>query len=89
MAMKKMDNKSDIKDIKYPCEWSFRVIGLNKTDMERDVVLIMAQRKHTLKEANKKGKYLSLNLSLIVGSKVERNSVFNALKNTDSVTMVI
>jgi uncharacterized protein len=82
-------NKLNKKDIKYPCEWSFRVIGLNKTDMERDVVLIMAQRKHSLEESNKKGKYLSLNLSMTVGSEAERNSVFNALKNTVSVTMVL
>lgn len=82
-------NKMDKKDIKYPRGWSFRVIGLNKEDMERDIKLIMAQRKYTLEESNKKGKYLSLNLSITVGSEAERNSVFNALKNTDSVTMVL
>lgn len=82
-------NKLDKKDIKYPRGWSFRVIGINKEDMERDIKLIMAQRTHKLEEANKKGKYLSLNLSLTVGSEAERNSIFNALKNTDSVTMIL
>lgn len=83
--MKKMDKK----DIVYPRGWSFRVIGLDQKLMERDIRLIMAKRKFTLKESNKKGKYLSLNLSLTVGSEAERNTIFNALKNCDSVTMVI
>ncbi|MDC7233642.1 MAG: DUF493 domain-containing protein [Spirochaetales bacterium] len=82
-------NQKDKKKINYPCSWSFRVIGLNQADMERDVKIIMAQREHSLKPSNKKGKYLSLNLSMTVGSEAERNSVFNAIKNCDSITMVL
>jgi putative lipoic acid-binding regulatory protein len=73
----------------YPLSWSFKVIGLDKTDMVRDIELIMAQREYSLEESNKKGKYLSLNLTLTVASDAERTSVFNTLKNTDSVTMVL
>ena len=76
-------------EITYPCEWSFRVIGLDKEAMTEDIKNIMADRSYTLIESNKKGKYLSLNLSLNVDSKNERNILFAALKSSASITMVI
>ncbi|QEN06738.1 DUF493 domain-containing protein [Oceanispirochaeta crateris] len=75
--------------IAYPCTWSFRAIGINKEDMIRDIKIIMASRKYELKDANKKGKYLSLNLSLWVHSEIERNGIFNTIKSCDSVTVVL
>lgn len=79
-----MENK-----IIYPRLWSYRLIGLQKKDMERDIRMIMAERKFSLEDANKKGKDLSLNLSLMISSEAERNSLFNALKNTNSIKMVL
>jgi putative lipoic acid-binding regulatory protein len=76
-------------DITYPRSWSYRVIGLNKDDMTRDIKIIMASRKYALEDANKKGKYISLHLELIVSSEDERNGTFAALKGCDSVTMVL
>ncbi len=57
--------------------------------MEKDIAIVLAERKHELKEGNKKGKYLSLNLTLTVHSEEERNSLFTALKSAESVTMVL
>ncbi len=76
-------------EITYPCKWSFRVIGLDKEAMTGDIRNIMADRAYTLGESNRKGKYLSLNLSLDVDSRNERNILFAALKSSTSVTMVI
>lgn len=75
--------------VSYPCTWSFRAIGMNKDDMTRDIKIIMASRTYELKEANKKGKYLSLNIRLKVKSEAERNGIFNTIKACDSVTMVL
>ena len=79
----------DKKEIIYPRGWSFRIIGMDKGDMLRDIASIMAERKHELKEGNKKGKYMSLNVKLTVMSEEDRNSLFTALKGAESVTMVL
>ncbi len=75
--------------LEYPRSWSYKVFGLQRQDMVRDITLIMAQREYSLQDSKQNGKYLSLNLTLTVGSEAERNSLFTALKNTDSIKMVL
>ena len=79
----------DKKEIIYPRGWSFRIIGTDKEKMLGDIALVMGERKHELKNGNKKGKYISLNLKLTVDSEEDRNALFTALKNSDSVTMIL
>lgn len=76
-------------EIVYPRQWEFRVIGTDKALMTQAVAAAMADREYELSEANRKGKYLSLNLKVSVDSQEERNLIFNALKSAPSVTMVL
>ncbi len=76
-------------EILYPCNWSYKVIGTSRDDLYRDIKQIMSQRSYSLEDSRKNGKYISLNLSLTVDSKMERNLIFQALKSSSSVKMVI
>jgi len=76
-------------EITYPCTWSYKIIGLDREAMDREVRTILDRKKYTLTDSNKKGKYLSLNLSLIVESESERNSLFNSLKESPVIVMVL
>lgn len=76
-------------EITYPCTWSYKVIGLNRDVMDREIRTILDRKEFTLTDSNKKGKYLSLNLSLSVSSESERNSLFTALKESPGIVMVL
>ncbi len=76
-------------EIFYPCQWSYKVIGTDRNELDRDIRKIMSDREFSLEESKKNGKYISLHLSLIVHSKMDRNLIFQALKSSVSVTMVI
>ena len=49
----------DKKEIIYPRGWAFRIIGMDRKQMLNDIALVMGERKHELKDGNKKGKYIS------------------------------
>jgi len=77
------------KEILYPCSWSYKLIGMSRDDMENAVKPLMKHKEFTLTDSHKKGKYLSLNLSLHVESEEERLSFFSALKDCPGIKMVL
>ncbi len=85
------DNCKTKPDITYPCEWGFKLIGLDKKNLEASIFDIMADREYTCTEGNvsKKGKFLTLNAKCEVGSEEERNEIFKAFSEHDAVKMVI
>ena len=83
--------KDEKPDIIYPANWSYKVIGLTRNSVESAVLSLLEGRKHTLSNSNKSsgGKYISLNLSLIVRTEEERVSLFKNLANHPDIKMVI
>ena len=78
-------------EIEYPCEWSFKVIGVDKL-LVRDVAEgVMGQREYLLhySKSSKTGKYHSWNIDFVAQDEQERNDIFAALKSHADVTMVI
>ncbi|MDC7240177.1 MAG: DUF493 domain-containing protein [Spirochaetales bacterium] len=75
--------------LEYPRVWRYKVFGVQKEDMVRDIGLIMAGREFSLQDSKSNGKFLSLELMLTIGSEAERNSLFGALKGSDSIRMVL
>ncbi len=87
-----LDDKCKTKpDIKYPCEWGFKLIGKDKAALDAAIFDIMAERDYTCTEGNvsKKGKFLTLNAKCEVCSEEERNEIFKAFSEHDAVKMVI
>jgi putative lipoic acid-binding regulatory protein len=77
--------------VKYPCDWSYRVIGEDESAVKIAISEVMGNTKHTLESSNKSsgGKYLSLNLSCKVKSEGERVNIFNMLKAASVIKMVL
>ena len=78
-------------DIKYPTDWKYKVIGL-ENDVLRDAIdEVLGVKEYSLRFSNrsKKGKFISLEISLNVESETERDSIFFNLKSHSVVKMVI
>jgi putative lipoic acid-binding regulatory protein len=93
--MKVMDKATPERpDISYPTKWGFKLIGRNKSALEKCIKEIMqevGEKEHicTLGNASKTGKFHSFNASCIVDTEEERNKIFKYFETHDDVDMVI
>jgi len=78
-------------EIKYPCEWRYKLIGQDRDKLEACVFDIMAQKEYTSSAGNisKNGKFVSMNVSCNVDSEEERNTLFKEFQDHEDVKMVI
>ncbi len=78
-------------EITYPCQWAYRVIGMSEEPLRNTIESILVGKKYSLKASNSSsgGKYLALALELVVDSEAERLDIFDSLKASDEVKMVL
>jgi putative lipoic acid-binding regulatory protein len=78
-------------ELAYPCNWTYKVIGREREVLEQAVRDVINERSHTLKHSNQScsGKYLSMNLDLLVHNEDDRSFIFEALKAHQNITMVL
>ncbi len=78
--------------IKYPCTWTYKIFGTDKSSLRRGVNRIMKNRKnnYNLNFSNKSrsGKYVSMSLQTTVSSEKVRNEIYNALKEAKEVVVL-
>ena len=89
-----MENINDIEQkvvIEYPCNWSYKLISQHHDHTKEAIIDVIAQKEHTLTPSNasKGGKYVSMNLELLVMNEDERNFIFEALKAHVKIKMVL
>ena len=85
-------NDSDKKVvIEYPCNWCYKVIASEKVALEQAISDVIDEREHTLKASNKSktGKYVSMNLDMLVHNEDDRTFIFEALKKHQNIKMVL
>ena len=85
-------NDSETKlELKYPCSWSYRLIGYEKQALQQAIRDVILEREHELQHSNKSktGKYISMNLSLVIQNEDERNFIYEALKKHQNIKMVL
>jgi len=85
-------NDSDKKVvIEYPCNWCYKVIATEKAALEQAIKDVIDEREHTLAPSNKSktGKYVSMNLDMLVHNEDDRTFIFDALKKHQNIKMVL
>ena len=84
------DSKKKV-DITYPCKWKYKLIGYEKEAIQKAIHDVILQREHTLNhsKASKTGKYVSMNLDLLVHNEDDRNFIYEALKQHQNLKMVL
>ena len=78
-------------EIDYPCEWSYKLIGTNKTALQTCIFEVVGERAYKTKGGNtsSKGKFHSINMTCKVESEIDRNTIFKAFSDHKDVKMVI
>lgn len=89
-----MVNTNDIKEkieLEYPCNWSYKVITEHEDHTKEAILDVISERLHSLTHSNnsKSGKYVSMNLELLVQNEDDRNFIYEALKAHQKVKMVL
>jgi len=77
--------------IEYPSSWTYKLIGHEKEAIKKAIHDVILEREHTLNHSNKSktGKYVSMNLDIVITSDEERNFIFEALKAHNNIKMVL
>lgn len=78
-------------ELDYPCNWSYKLVVLESTNIKAVVEEILIKRVHSLKESrsSSKGKFKSYNLDLIVHNDDDRKSLHEQLGNHNDIKMVL
>ena len=78
-------------ELTYPCNWAYKLIAGEKEALEKAIHDVIQERDHSLKHSNnsKSGKYISMNLELLVHNEDDRNFIYEALKAHNNIKMVL
>jgi len=78
-------------ELNYPCNWTYKLVVLEKTNIKMTVKEVVLQREHTVIESktSKKGKFKSYTLELLVHNEDDRKTLFEVLGNHNDIKMVL
>jgi len=78
-------------ELKYPCNWCYKVIASEKQALENAIKDVIEEREHKLSSSNtsKTGKYISMNLDMLVHNEDDRQFIYDALKKHQDIKMVL
>ena len=84
------DSKKKL-ELNYPCSWAYKLIGHEKEAIKKAIHDVIIEREHKLtnSKASKTGKYVSMNLDLVIQNEDERNFIYEALKAHQNIKMVL
>jgi len=77
-------------EIEYPCLWNYKVVGTDASDLKKTIkTIILNPYELTPSKVSKKGKYISLNLNIKVKSESHRDEIYENLKASKQIKMVM
>ena len=78
-------------ELTYPCSWAYKLIAGEKEALEKAIHDVIDEREHKLAHSKKSkgGKYVSMNLELLVHNEDDRNFIYEALKAHQNIKMVL
>ena len=84
------DSKEKL-ELEYPCSWCYKLIGNDHQSIRDAVSDVIDKREHSLSTSNasKNGKYVSMNLDMLVHNEDDRQFIYEALKKHDNLKMVL
>ena len=89
--MEILNDKNEKLELTYPCSWSYKLIAGEKEALQRAIRDVLDEREHKLTHSknSKGGKYISMNLDLLVHNEDDRNFIYEALKAHQNIKMVL
>jgi putative lipoic acid-binding regulatory protein len=89
--MEILNDRDQKLELTYPCSWSYKLIGHEKEAIQKAIHDVILERECDIVHSNvsKTGKYISMNLDLVIQNEDERNFIFEALKAHQNIKMVL
>jgi putative lipoic acid-binding regulatory protein len=86
-----LKDKEQKLELQYPCSWSYKIIANEKESIVEAICEVVDTREHTLtsSKSSKGGKYISMNLDILVHNEDDRNFIYEALKKHQLIKMVL
>jgi len=86
-----LNDRTEKLELTYPCSWSYKLIAGEKEALEKAIHDVILEREHKLTHSknSKGGKYISMNLDLLVHNEDDRNFIYEALKAHQNIKMVL
>ena len=83
--------EQDKPEIVYPASWGYRIGGTSEEEIRAHVLAFLADVEHelVLGRESSGGKYVSLNLTLLVVDEVQRLAIYEHLRTHDAIRFVI
>ena len=77
--------------IEYPCKWIYKIVGFDQDEMQRAVTEIIQDRsfKISFSRRSETGRYVSLNVELMVESESHRTDLYHVLKDHQAIKHVL
>ena len=78
-------------ELTYPCSWSYKLIAGEREALKQAIRDVIDEREHRLTHSknSKGGKYISMNLDMLVHNEDDRNFIYEALKQHQNIKMVL
>jgi len=89
--MEIINDKTQKLELTYPTGWSYKLIGYEKEAIQKAIHDVIIEREHNLSHSNssKSGKYISMNLELVIQNNDERIFIYEALKAHQNIVRVL
>lgn len=89
--MEIINDREEKLELDYPCSWAYKLIASEKIALQEAIHDVIEEREHKLTHSNnsKTGKYVSMNLELLVHNEDDRNFIYEALKAHSNIKMVL
>jgi putative lipoic acid-binding regulatory protein len=86
-----LNDRKEKLELEYPCNWCYKVIASERQALEQAIKDVIDEREHKLSHSknSKSGKYVSMNLDLLVHNDDDRNFIYEALKKHQNIKMVL
>ena len=89
--MEILNDRTEKLELEYPTSWSYKLIASEKRALEGAIHDVIDEREHNLTHSNnsKTGKYVSMNLEMLVHNEDDRYFIYEALKKHQDIKMVL
>lgn len=86
-----LNSSSKKPEIEYPCKWTYKVIGEDVDKIIKAIEEAVTTKDYEVSSSNvsKKNNYFSLSLKAHIKSELERNVIYEYLKNHPDIKIVL
>ena len=86
-----LNDKTQKLELTYPCSWTYKLIASEVDALKKAIHDVIDEREHKLTHSNnsKSGKYVSMNLDMLVHNEDDRSFIYEALKAHQNIKMVL